>query len=111
MDSISMYVTFGLITISMGSYIIITRGMPTGPQVPLMSNWIPAFPLARFASNTAWYSGVSGACCPSPPGLLGSHVPTGLPRFHKPSQSGYFFASSAMATALDTSTAASATAH
>jgi hypothetical protein len=31
-------VTFGLITISMGSYIIITRGMPTGPQVPLMSN-------------------------------------------------------------------------
>jgi hypothetical protein len=43
--------------------------------------------------------------------LLGSQAPTGLPRFHKPSQSGYFFASSAVATALDTSTAASAAAH
>ena len=52
MDSISMYVTFGLITISIGSYIIITRGIPTGPQVPLMSNSTPALPLARFASNT-----------------------------------------------------------
>ena len=51
-DSISMYVTFGLITISIGSYIIITRGIPTGPQVPLMSNTTPALPLARFDSNT-----------------------------------------------------------
>ena len=90
-----MWVTFGLTMISIGSYMIIMRGMPTGPQMFLMSNITPARPLARLSSNTFWYSAVSGGCWPRPPGLVGSHTPTGLPRFHKPSQSGYFLASSA----------------
>src|SRR5260221_11426930 len=71
--------------------------MPTGPQVPFMSKTTPALPLARLASNTFWYSGVSGGCWPRPLGLVGSQTPTGLPRFHSPSQLGYL-ASSALAT-------------
>src|SRR5262245_13579628 len=45
----------------------------------------------------AWYSGVRGASWRGPGGLLGSHTPTGLPRPHKPSQSGNFLMSSALA--------------
>jgi hypothetical protein len=53
--------------------------------------------LARFCSYTFWYSAVSGASWPGPLGLLGSHTPGGLPRFHSVFQSGYFFVSSALA--------------
>src|SRR5260370_17530094 len=69
-----------------------------------MSKTTPALPLARFDSNTFWYSGVSGGCWPRPGGLVGSQTPTGLPRFHSPSQSGYLagsLASSALAPGMD----------
>src|SRR5215470_17618478 len=46
----------------------------------------------------AWYSGVSGACCPSPGGLVSSQTtPTPRVRLHCPDQSGYFVSSNAAA--------------
>src|SRR5262249_58915819 len=50
--------------------IVMMRGMPGGMQVNRASS--PCPPLAwsaRLASNSAWYSGVSGACWPRPKGL------------------------------------------
>src|SRR5260370_8847303 len=41
------------------------------------------------AAKIVWYSGVSGACCPRPAGLVGSHWPTLRP-VHWPDQSGNF---------------------
>src|SRR6266446_7016718 len=54
---------------------------------------------ARLASKIAWYSGVSGACCPRPMGLVGSHcMPPVLS--HWPDQSGYLVSSCARAAAI-----------
>src|SRR5215813_6172869 len=73
------------------------RGMPDVLQVNLVS--LPCPPAswsARLASKMAWYSGVSGACCPRLRGLLGSHwVPPIL--CHWPSKSGYLVSSTARA--------------
>src|SRR5262245_32116442 len=96
MDSMSMWVRCGWITSSMGSYMVMTRGMPTGPHVDFGSKSMPTLALAMLASWIARYSGVSGGCCPSPAGLDGSHTPGGLPRFHEPVQVGYLLASRAL---------------
>src|SRR5450432_1157520 len=101
--------TPGLMMNSIGWFMFITRGMPTGPQVNLGSNTSPALSLAMLASYTAWYSGVSGACCPRPGGLVGSQDPSGLPRSHMPSKAGYFLASCAPAARDRHSSAATAT--
>ena len=81
-------VIFGLITISIGSMAIITRGMPAGKQraVGLLSVASAGF-LASACSNFALYSGVSGASWPRPGGFEGSNCapPT---RTHCPDQSG-----------------------
>src|SRR5262245_45567002 len=73
------------------------RGMPDDLQVNLVS--LPCPPAswsARLASKMAWYSGVSGACCPRLRGLLGSHwVPPIL--CHWPAKSGYSVSSIARA--------------
>src|SRR5262249_16430928 len=55
------------------------------------------------ASRTFWYSGVSGACCPRPQGLVGSNAgwpPTPGMRTptHWPHRSGYFASSNARTT-------------
>src|SRR5262249_46851256 len=78
-------------------------GMPVGrhetpdSQLP----WLPSFCSAMLFSKTLRYSGVSGACWPSPQGLLGSNA--GWPRTpsrtatHCPERSGYFASSKAHA--------------
>src|SRR5262245_22905308 len=73
------------------------RGMPDDLQVNLVSlTCPPASWSARLASKMAWYSGVSGACCPRLRGLLGSHwVPPTL--CHWPARSGYRVSSTARA--------------
>src|SRR6516165_6072020 len=81
--------------------------MPTGPQVDLMSNSSPRACLARLACQTPWNSGVSGGFWPLPGGKAGSQAPTGLPRIHSASQSGYFLASSALARSGNNRAAAS----
>src|ERR1700736_6330775 len=58
----------------------------------------------------AWYSGVSGGCCPCAGGLPGSNWP-GPILIHWPLRSGYLVSSKARAAALDgTSVAASVSA-
>src|SRR5262249_48072845 len=78
---------------------LIIRGMPTGRQEYRIS--LPCPPVAwsaRLASKMARYSGVRGACCPRPSGLLESHwMPPVLA--HWPPQSGYFDSSCSRATA------------
>ena len=65
------------------------RGMPGGMQAAIgLLPWPPAAWLATLASSTFWYSGVSGACWPSPNGLSGSKVPAAF-LTHWPFQSGY----------------------
>jgi hypothetical protein len=44
----------------------------TGRIQPIEPPWPPFSWSLRFASRTAWYSGVSGACCPLPQDLLWS---------------------------------------
>src|SRR5262245_38939298 len=95
-DSMSMWVMCGWMTSSIGSYMVMIRGMPTGPHVDLGSKSIPTLALPILASWIAWYSGLSGGCCPSPDGLDGSHTPGGLPRFQRPDQLGYFLISCAL---------------
>src|SRR5438045_2163122 len=87
------------------------RGIPDDLQVNRES--LPCPPAswsARLASNMAWYSGVSGACCPRLPGLLGSHwVPPIL--CHWLARSGYLVSSNArLAPVVMISTAAKAVA-
>src|SRR5215467_10898281 len=78
-----------------------TRGMPLGPQVRVMSKCPPDLALARLASKTSRYSGVSGACWPVPNGFAGSHSRTGLPGLHWPSQLGYLLTSSDLTTSRE----------
>jgi hypothetical protein len=55
----------------------------------------------------AWYSGISGACCPRPGGLVWSHWnPTPRGRHHCPDQSGYLDSSNAAALAIVIASAA-----
>src|SRR5262245_5021290 len=92
-----IYVIFVWITISIGYTAVMIRGIPDDLQVNLVS--LPCPPAswsARLASKMVWYSGVSGACCPRPRGLLGSHwVPPIL--CHWPAKSGYLVSSTARA--------------
>src|ERR1700724_2294002 len=67
------------------------------------------------SSRTFWYSGVSGACCAGPHGLVGSNLIAWPPRrgltvSHWPFQLGYFASSAARATPIVAVTAASANA-
>src|SRR5215475_3356442 len=78
-----------------------TRGMPLGPQVRVMSTYPPDLALARLDSKTSRYSGVSGACWPTPNGFVGSHSRTGLPGLHWPSHLGYFLTSSDLTTSTE----------
>jgi hypothetical protein len=77
--------------------------MPKPRQdAPSQSKNPPSRWALRLASNTAWYSGVSGASCPLPQGLFGSNegwpaTPATRCRFHWPFQSGYFPSSAATA--------------
>src|ERR1700733_5577074 len=89
-------------------------GMPAGR--PSVVGKLPSPPRAwsaMLAANTAWYSGVSGASCPNPHGLVWSWegcVGSRRNRArHWPFQSGYC-ALSAAGAPLDTNSAASATA-
>src|SRR5262249_9504012 len=85
---------------SIGKMTLISRGMPTGKQEYRAS--LPAPPTAwaaRLASTVARYSGVSGACCPRPMGLVGSHCMPPV-RSHWPDQSGYLVSSCARAAAI-----------
>src|SRR6266700_2619066 len=83
--------------------------MPAGRQLTCgLYSWPPAAVIARLPSNMAWYSGVSGACCLSPAGLVGSHWAT-PGRTQVPPICGYFASSRACApVAAMPSTAASA---
>src|SRR5712671_3022532 len=85
---------------SMVSYTIMARGMPAGRQdaVALPSSE-PAARLARISSSSAWYSVVSGGCCPRPPGLSGSKLALPM-RVHWARISGYFVRSCADAPAI-----------
>jgi len=54
------------------------------------------------ASKIAWYSAVSGGCCPRPGGFAGSkrgssEAPGATARSHWPRKSGYFASSNACA--------------
>src|SRR5712671_6344453 len=61
------YVTFGLMTISIGSAKFIIFGMPAISQVePRLLPCPPSFCAFKLASNLAWYSAVKGACCQAP---------------------------------------------
>src|SRR5882757_9457384 len=84
------------------------RGMPGGMQAPI--GLLPCPPdamLATLASKMAWYSAVSGACCPRPVSLRGSNEPAPA-RIHCPLISGYFVTSCAPALATAQASAASA---
>src|SRR5215471_11690563 len=111
--SMMMKVTSGRTTASIRpAGTVIARGMPGGMQVKVGSlPWPPAAWSARLASSTFWYSGVRGACCPRPSGLLESHwTPTPAGRNHWPRNSGYFDSSNASAALAAVSAAASMTA-
>src|SRR5438477_7517549 len=91
----------GVITNSNGRTPVIMRGMPVETQVMRMSSPCPpAAWSARLASKIFWYSGVSGACCARPGGLVWSHwLPMRGGFFHWPDQSGYLVSSNACAVA------------
>src|SRR5262249_52855377 len=75
------------------------RREPASPPRPPLA-WS-----ARLVSRIFWYSGVSGACCPSPAGFKPSKLP--LPRrCQAPCQSGYCASSNARTPAPDTTSAA-----
>ncbi len=98
----------------MGRYSDIIAGMPGGRH-STREGELPKPPLAwsaMLASRTAWYSGVSGACCPRPGGLVGSNAgwsPTPTAS-HCPERSGYFASSNAQAATADVTAAANAVA-
>src|SRR5258708_3573075 len=98
----------GRMTNSSGKMAAITRGMPLVMHLYRVSRpWPPAAWSARLASSLAWYSGVSGACCPRPDGLPCSHcvaIPRG--RAHWPDQSGYLVSSNAAASVTANASAA-----
>src|SRR5579883_516777 len=78
-------------------------GMPGGRQRALEFQlpWPPFAWSAILASRIAWYSGVNGAPCPSPQGLVWSKLgwppDLKLTRSHWPETSGYFASSKACA--------------
>ena len=90
-------------------------GMPPGMQRTAWSKKLPSPPLAwsaMLSARTFWYSGVSGACCPKPHGLVWSNdgcppSPGTTNRAHAPRQSGYF-ASAACAPPIGSTNAATA---
>jgi hypothetical protein len=87
-------------TISIGRTAIITRGKPAGMHRRVGSAATPSSAsFLRLASKIAWYSGVNGACCAAPGGLLGSQDELRLPPSccHGPRQLGYFDSSNACA--------------
>src|SRR5215475_3472993 len=84
--------------------------MPGGRQLGVELTPCPPLRwLAMPACMMAAYSSVSGACCPGPDGLVGSHPPPPGNRVHWPFQLGYLASSKACAAAsVRASAAASA---
>ena len=104
-------------TNSSGWNATIMNGMPAALQ-RLCSTLLPRPPVAwsaMLASRIALASGVSGASCPNPQGLVWSNEgwpgsPRTTNRFHWPFRSGYFEKSTICAPAVGADSAANATA-